>query len=137
MKNKLPQEVQNILDTFNFNEDSYKECGRIIVLLNNIGYNANYDLNGEIDLNSIQKTDINKNTIRAVEINTTAFNEEDFQIITDLTDEQIIQVIEPVVMAEREDEENEYDNESLINALIMCYPDNIIKNIDPITKIII
>ena len=137
MKNKLPQEVQNILDTFDFNEDSYKECGRIIVLLNNIGYDADYDLNGEIDLNSIQKTDINKNTIRAVEINTTAFQEEDFQIITDLTDEQIIQVIEPIVMAEREDEQNEYDNESLINALIMCYPENFVRSINPIDKITI
>lgn len=138
MKNKLPQEAQNILDTFDFKNDPYKECNKIVKELNAIGYDAEYYLDGEIDLESIKKIGVNENTIRVVEINTTAFQEEDFRIITDLTDYEIMIVIEPIVMSEREDQEQyEYDNEGLINALIMCYPNNFIRNIDPIDRIII
>ena len=39
--------------------------------------------------------------IRVVEINTTAFEEENFILVTDLTDEQIEEVIRPIVLAER------------------------------------
>lgn len=138
MKNQLSKEVQDILNTFDFDKDAYKECARICSELQTIGYYADYDLNGEIDTENIKKIGVNQNTIRAVEINTTAFEEEDFRIITDLTDEQIMIVIEPIVMAEREDsEEYEYDNEGLINSLIMCYPQNFVRSIDPIDKITI
>lgn len=41
-----PQEVKDILDTFNEEKDSYKECERIIEELNKIGYTADYYLDG-------------------------------------------------------------------------------------------
>ena len=53
--------------------------------------------------------------------NTTAFDEEDFLLMTDLTEEQIIKTIEPVVLAEREGGE-EYDNDMLVDALRKAYP---------------
>jgi hypothetical protein len=138
MKNKQPKEVQDILDTFNFDNDAYKECSRIVKELNAIGYDAEYYLDGEIDLKSIKKISINTHELRVVEISTTSFQEEDFRILTNLTDHEIMIVIEPIVMSEREDQEQyEYDNEALINALIMCYPDNLTRSIDPINKIII
>lgn len=57
-------------------------------------------------------------------INTTAF-EEDLLIITDLTEEDITEVVNPLVNAERDGYE-EYDNEILYNALIKRYPHNVI-----------
>jgi len=63
--------------------------------------------------------------LRLVEINTTAFNEENIFLVTDLTDEQIESVIAPIVEGER-NEEIEYDNESLIGALLMVYSSNIV-----------
>jgi hypothetical protein len=63
--------------------------------------------------------------LRLVEINTTAFNEENIFLVTDLTDEQIESVIVPIVEAER-NQEDYYDNESLIGALLMVYSSNIV-----------
>jgi len=63
--------------------------------------------------------------LRLVEINTTAFNEENIFLVTDLTDEQIESVIAPIVEAER-NQEDYYVNESLINALLMVYSSNIV-----------
>lgn len=54
-------------------------------------------------------------------INTTAYGEEDFFIQTKLTDQQIVQVINPIVMAERDGYES-YDNDDLFNALRKQYP---------------
>ena len=79
--------------------------------------------------------------MRIVKISTTAWLEEDFLLLTDLTDEQIIKVIEPFVLAERENpdnEENYYDNDVLVTALNEVYPYTIsdhydIDNIDEIT----
>ena len=79
--------------------------------------------------------------MRIVKISTTAWLEEDFLLLTDLTDEQIIKVIEPLVLAERENpdnEENYYDNDVLVAALNEAYPYTIsdhydIDNIDEIT----
>lgn len=79
--------------------------------------------------------------MRIVKISTTAWLEEDFLLLTDLTDEQIIKVIEPLVLAERENpdnEENYYDNDVLVAALNEAYPYTIsdhydIDNIDQIT----
>lgn len=39
--------------------------------------------------------------MKAFEINTTAWEEENFILFTDLTEKQIIDVITPIVMAER------------------------------------
>ena len=63
--------------------------------------------------------------LRLVEINTTAFDEEYFFLITDLTDEQIEEVVTPIVETER-NQEDYYDNESLIGALLMVYSSNIV-----------
>ena len=68
--------------------------------------------------------------IRVVEINTTAFEEENFILVTDLTDEQIQEVITPIVLAERNQIENDdnvfYDNETLVSALLEKYPNNLV-----------
>lgn len=68
--------------------------------------------------------------IRVVEINTTAFEEENFVLVTDLTDEEIEEVIRPIVLAERNQIENDddvfYDNETLVSALLEKYPNNFI-----------
>ena len=58
------------------------------------------------------------NTFR---INTTAYNEEDFFITSNLTEKEIIDVIKPLVIAERNGND-EYDNEDLCRALITAYP---------------
>ena len=69
--------------------------------------------------------------IRVVEINTTAFEEENFILVTDLTDEEIQEVITPIVLAERNQIENDdnvfYDNEVLFDVLEETYPDNFIE----------
>ena len=54
-------------------------------------------------------------------INTTAWDEEDFMLETDLTQQQVIDVIQPIVVAERLGVE-EYDNEMLYNELVRTYP---------------
>jgi len=67
--------------------------------------------------------------IRVVEINTTAFEEENFVLVTDLTDEQIEEVIRPIVLAERnasDDDDTFYDNETLVSALLEKYPNNLV-----------
>lgn len=59
--------------------------------------------------------------MRVVRINTTAWAEEDFYLVTTLDDDQIIEVINPLVNAER-DGEDEYDNDSLVEALKRRFP---------------
>jgi hypothetical protein len=59
--------------------------------------------------------------MRVVRINTTAWSEEDFYLVTTLDDDQIIEVINPLVNAER-DGEGEYDNYSLVDALKQRFP---------------
>lgn len=61
--------------------------------------------------------------MRPFEINTTAYDEENFVILTDLNESQIKKVIEPIVNREREHDEY-YDNDSLIDALVNAYPEN-------------
>lgn len=65
--------------------------------------------------------------IRIVEINTTAFEGENFFIITDLTDDEIQAIIEPIIESERNNDEW-YDNDMLINALYDAYPNRLVKN---------
>lgn len=62
-------------------------------------------------------------------INTTAYEEEDFLIVTDLVEDDITEVIQPLVNAERDDE-GEYDNESLFKALLERYPNNYLQFYD-------
>jgi hypothetical protein len=61
--------------------------------------------------------------MKAFEINTTAWEEENFVLFTDLTESQIKKVINPIVMTEREGGEW-YTNDDLINALMEAYPSN-------------
>jgi hypothetical protein len=67
-----------------------------------------------------------KKNIRIVEVNTTAYEEENFILLTDLLDEQIEEVIRPIVDKERNEEEFYYDNEELFNSLEQAYPNNIV-----------
>jgi hypothetical protein len=59
--------------------------------------------------------------MRVIRVNTTAWSEEDFYLVTTLDDDQIIEVINPLVNAER-DGEGEYDNDSLVEALKFRFP---------------
>ena len=63
--------------------------------------------------------------MKLFEINTTAYEEENLLIITDLTDDDITEVVSPLVNVERDGYE-EYDNEILYNALVKKYPYNVI-----------
>jgi hypothetical protein len=61
--------------------------------------------------------------MRVVKINTTAYEEEDFFLLTNLTDDEIAEVVQPIVNAERDGYE-EYDNESIWRALTNRFPNN-------------
>jgi hypothetical protein len=61
--------------------------------------------------------------MKIFKVNTTAYEEEDFFLLTDLTEDDITEVVHPIVMAERDGEED-YDNETIINALRKRYPKN-------------
>ena len=56
-------------------------------------------------------------------VNTTAYKEEDFYLLTDLTEQDIVEVITPIVNAERDGYED-YDSEILLDALKKHYPRN-------------
>lgn len=58
-------------------------------------------------------------------INTTAFHEEDFTILTNLNDEQIVDIITPIVKSERDGFDG-YDNDDLVSALMKAYPNHFI-----------
>jgi hypothetical protein len=81
--------------------------------------------------------------MKLININTTAYKEEDFLLYTDLTKKQIIAVIEPFVLAERQDlldsEDTYYDNQILVEALKKRYPENHVDHyqIDDIDQITI
>lgn len=59
--------------------------------------------------------------MRIIKINTTAWTEEDFYLVTTLDDDQIAEVIQPIVNLERDGHE-EYDNEYLFSKLTERYP---------------
>ena len=61
--------------------------------------------------------------MKVYRVSTTAYEEEDFFLLTDLTEQDITMVINPIVMAER-DGEDEYDNKTIINELRAQYPKN-------------
>ena len=54
-------------------------------------------------------------------IQTTAYEQEDFFLHTELEEQDIVEVINPIVMSERDGYEV-YDNESLLNALEKRFP---------------
>jgi len=62
----------------------------------------------------------------AYKINTTAYHEEDFLLITDLTRPEVEDVIRPIVDAEREND-IEYTNEYIVNELKKTYPKSMVK----------
>lgn len=68
--------------------------------------------------------------MKAFEINTTAYSEENFVIVTDLTEQQILDVICPIVIDER-DNDVEYDNQEILDALEKAYPTNTIILVEP------
>ena len=69
------------------------------------------------------------------QINTTAYKEEDLFLLTDLTEDQITEVINPLVMAERDGYE-EYDNETLVEALQKRFPKNTIKMFPEVVRLV-
>ena len=73
--------------------------------------------------------------MKIFKINTTAYEEEDFFLLTDLKEQDITEVVQPIVMAERDGYE-EYDNETIINALRKRFPNNSITFIEEIEELI-
>lgn len=61
--------------------------------------------------------------MRLFKISTTEYEEEDFFLLTDLTEQDISEVIRPIVIAERDGNED-YDNEIFLEALQLSYPKN-------------
>ena len=69
-------------------------------------------------------------------VNTTAWREEDFVLVTTLTMQDIVEVINPIVNAERDGYET-YTNQDLLNALKKRYPTSTIYFYDNPNKIVI
>lgn len=65
-------------------------------------------------------------SVQLVSVNTTAYSEEDFLLVTDLTEQEIADVIYPIVFAEREGK-GTYDNDDLFWSLKEAYPSNLIQ----------
>ena len=65
-------------------------------------------------------------------VNTTAFSEEDFLLLTTLTEAQIVEVIEPIVLLEREVVSGDvmYTNEDYVYLLQKHYPSETITQYD-------
>lgn len=59
--------------------------------------------------------------MRVIRVRTTAYREEDFFLLTTLSDEMISSVINPIIKAERGGFDC-YDNEDLFRALTYEYP---------------
>lgn len=59
--------------------------------------------------------------MRVIRINTTAYSEEDFFLLTTLTDDQISDALEGIIFNERFGDDD-YDNEELFRALTLAYP---------------
>jgi uncharacterized protein YpuA (DUF1002 family) len=77
------------------------------------------------------KFTINITDLRLVQVNTTAWEEEDMLLITNLTDEQIQSVVTPIVERERESDDYGYVNNDLADALRRQFPDKVVINYDP------
>jgi len=64
--------------------------------------------------------------MRLIKVSTTAYEEEDFYLMTTLTDKQIERIITPIVEEERNGGEF-YDNEGLMWALKTAYPNEAVE----------
>jgi hypothetical protein len=74
-------------------------------------------------------TIFNMDSLRLVRVSTTSSDEEDFLLVTDLLDDEIQDIVTPIVEAERENPQDDvhfYDNEGLVWALKDHYPNNLI-----------
>jgi hypothetical protein len=62
------------------------------------------------------------------QINTTAWDEEDFLLLTSLSEEQIREVLEPIVLAEREVVNGDamYNNDDYVHLLQKHYPQAVV-----------
>lgn len=71
---------------------------------------------------------MNTQDLRIVEVCTTGYEEENFLLLTDLSDNQIYPVIEPLVKEERDSEDGSviYDNGAMAEILQEKYPNNIV-----------
>ena len=67
-----------------------------------------------------------EDNLNVIRISTTAFDEEDFFLITDLSNLQIEEAIAPIVQRER-DGGFEYDNHLLFETLQDMYPNHVVK----------
>lgn len=67
--------------------------------------------------------------IQVFKLTTTAWYEESFYVLTNLTEEQVRSVIAPMVAEERNDllEELFYSNEDYISKLAEAFPNNIVE----------
>lgn len=72
--------------------------------------------------------------MKIYKINTTAYEEEDFLLLTDLTEQDITEVVNPIVASERDGYED-YDNNTIISALRKRYPHNKIQLLDQIEQL--
>lgn len=61
--------------------------------------------------------------MRVVRISTTAFEEEDFFLMTTLSDDQIKDCLKPF-LSDKKPENNDYDNEDLFRLLTYTYPND-------------
>ena len=73
---------------------------------------------------------MNTKNLNLFQINTTAWEEEDFLLQTNLTEEDIVKVIQPIVMDER-DNDIPYDNDLLIQRLQEAYPTSVVVHYVP------
>jgi hypothetical protein len=64
------------------------------------------------------------------EINTTAYNEENFIIATELSEEQVVGVLAPFVERKR-DLDEDYTNADLVDELEYVYPNHLIIELSP------
>ena len=69
-------------------------------------------------------------------INTSAYKQEDFFLMTDLSEEQIIDIIYPIVIDERNGN-IDYNNDDLVYALELAYPNVIVEHLTKIETITI
>ena len=79
------------------------------------------------------KTEKDPHALRLVQVNTTAYEEEDILLVTNLTDGQIQSVVTPIVEKERESDDDEYGytNDDLAEALRKQFPNHVVINYDP------
>lgn len=64
------------------------------------------------------------------QINTSAWEEEDFLLFTDLSEKQVTSVISPIIKKDRREEELT-ENDTLVEAIKEKFPNAIIQHFDP------